>query len=486
MSSSTSSQKSLSWDGSPFAELLRLAWPISASMLSYSVMTLVDTLFVGRLGPSALAGVSIGGVISFALVCFGFGGLRSVKMLVSQSVGAGQQGRAVHYVGAGLMLAAALGVLSIAAGWIIAPQLWRLMETPQSGAHAESYVFIRTIGAPFFMGASALREGRYGIGDSRSPMRAALCVNFLNIGLDYLFIIQFNWGVEGAGWATVICQGADLVLLALVQRRDGFGLGRKALRELPTVWRETVPPGAQMALELGAFTMLTAIFASLGDIALSAHQIVLQVAHLSFLPALAVGEAASVMAGQAVGAGRDDLVRPVARRALVVAASYNGLCGLVFALAGAPIARAFNGDAQLVATATSLFIVAALFQVFDGANIVARSVLRGTGDVRVPAAINVGLAWAAGPPVAYLLAIHFGFGVVGGWCALSLEIIAGAFILWWRLERSRWLSNAEASRRRLDEAVPDSLVSGPQSVPHSVPHSVPQSAPQSAPHWSAG
>src|SRR5262245_50448447 len=80
----------LSWERRPVRELLRLAWPITVSRLSYSVMTLVDTVVVGRLGTTAIAGVGLGGTTAFALLCFWFGLLRGTKTLVSQAVGAGR------------------------------------------------------------------------------------------------------------------------------------------------------------------------------------------------------------------------------------------------------------------------------------------------------------------------------------------------------------------------------------------------------------
>src|SRR5438874_6563594 len=79
----------LPWEDNLIAELLRLAWPIAVSTLSYSIMTLVDTLLVGHLGPAPLAGVGLGGTAAFALLCFSFGLLRGGKTLVSQAVGAG-------------------------------------------------------------------------------------------------------------------------------------------------------------------------------------------------------------------------------------------------------------------------------------------------------------------------------------------------------------------------------------------------------------
>src|SRR5262249_53064340 len=99
--------------------------------------------------------------------------------------------------------------------------------------------------------------------------------------------------------------------------------------------------------------------------------------------------------------------------------------------------------------------VAAAFQLFDGANVVARSVLRGTGDVRYPATISVVIAWITTPPLTALLGIRLGLGALGGWLGLCLEIIVGASLLWWRLERQHCQAAAQRSRAELDSDTAD-------------------------------
>ena len=108
--------KSLSWELRPLRELLRLAWPIAVSMLSYSIMTLVDTLLVGHLGAAALAGVGLGGTAAFALFCFPLGMLRGAKTLVAQAVGARRPDLVESYRAAAIATAAVVGVVMIAAG----------------------------------------------------------------------------------------------------------------------------------------------------------------------------------------------------------------------------------------------------------------------------------------------------------------------------------------------------------------------------------
>jgi len=450
----------LRWKHKPFPELVRLAWPIAVSMLSYSVMTVVDTLFVGRLGASSLAGVSVGGVAFFTLLCFGFGLLRAVKVLVSQAVGAGQGGRTISFLGGGLFIAAALGLLNVAVGLSSSGLLVHVSASLEAGRLAQQYLDVRVLSAPLALVAIALREARYGTGDARTPMRATVVANIVNIGLDYLLIVHLSFGVAGAAWSTVAATGLEAALLAWAQRGEGFGLDQRGFRQIAAIVRLGMPMGVQMLMEVSAFAVLTGIFASMSEIDVASHQIALQVAHLSFLPAYALGEAASVLAGQAVGAGEGQLVKQVARKTLIAAALYTGLCGVVFALAPASIASAFTDDEALIAATVSLLYVAAAFQVFDAANIVARSVLRGTGDVRFPAVVAVVIAWVTTPPLAVALGYGMGLGALGGWLGLCVEIIVGGAILWWRLERGGWIEPSRIARAQLDPVV-DAMTPAP-------------------------
>jgi MATE family multidrug resistance protein len=439
----------LSWIDRPYAALLELAWPIAVSMLSYALMTLAGTFFVGRLGPAALGAVGLGGIAAFTLLGFGLGALRAVKVIVSQAVGAGQPGQIRSSVGAGIGIAVILGVLALALGPLLAHALTLLATSAEVGKYASEYLFIRNLASPVVLVAVALREVRYGLSDSRAPMRAAVIANLANIALDAWFVFGLEWGVRGVAWATLIAHSLELLLLARAQFQEGFGLKAFGAAELRRVWSLGWPLGLQFLLEIGAFATLVAILARISEVDLAAHQVALQLIHFSFLPALAIGEAASVLSGQAVGAGRDQLVHRVARHALVVAAAYTGFCALLLAAFAHPLAAAFSEDAAVKSLAARLLYVAAVFNLFDGANVVARCVLRGAGDVRYPAVLSVLTAWVSTPPLTLLLGIALGLGALGGWLGLCAEIIVGALILWRRLIKEQWMAAARRSRAEL-------------------------------------
>ncbi|MCA9630127.1 MAG: MATE family efflux transporter [Myxococcales bacterium] len=447
-------REKLRWRLKPFPELARLAWPIAVSMLSFSAMTLSDTLFVSQLGAAQVAGVGLGGVAAFTLICFGFGGLRSVKVLISQAVGAARRDRIPRLVAAGVLSALALGLVALVLGRFLGPLLTNMAATPLQGHTAAQYFWARNLGAPLVLIGVALREVRYGVGDSHSPMRISLLANGANIALDYLFIFPLGMGAVGAAWASVAASALECLALIFVQRGDGFGLRSVRSRDVLDVVQMGWPLGLQMLVEVGSFAILTVLIAGMGEIDGAAHQIALQIIHFSFLPAFATGEAASILVGQAVGANEDALVKRVGRQTLLLVSLYTGTCALVVALFPNWLISGFTDDPELVRVTRSLLYLAAVFQIFDGMHIVGRCVLRGTGDVRLPALVTGSIAWLATPPLTYFLGKQLGWGALGGWVGLSVEIIAGSLFLWWRLERGGWERAAERSRRAMASDVP--------------------------------
>lgn len=130
------SASALPWADRPGRALLRLAWPITISTLSFSTMTLASTVFVARVGSAELAGVGLAAVVGFAIVCFGVGLLRGGKTLVSQAVGANRHEKLPELVGAALAIALALGLVALVLGQLVAPLLVQLSASPRAGHFA--------------------------------------------------------------------------------------------------------------------------------------------------------------------------------------------------------------------------------------------------------------------------------------------------------------------------------------------------------------
>lgn len=439
----------LTWADRPGRELLRLAWPITVSMVSFSMMTLTSTAFVAFIGSDELAGVGLAGVVGFALMCFGIGLLRGAKTLVSQAVGAGRRERLPELLGAALSLAVALGLVATVLGQVLAPLISALSASPRAGQFAAQYLAIRSLGAVLVLLYAALREASYGQGNSRAPMRASVAGNLVNIAFDVVLILGLHWGVRGAAVATIAGNITELALLAWPMRA---GLRKLRVRRaaLRAVWLQGVPNGLQFVMEVGAFLILTVMVARMSAIDGAAHQMVLHLVNVSFLPAHALAEAAAVLVGQAVGANKDALVPRVARRTFVIGAGYAAVCVVVYAVLGTLITRAMAaGDAQLAERSAALVHVCLVFLIADSSNVIARGVLRGTSDVRYAAVVGIVTSWLTTPPLTWLFGVAWGLGVIGGWIALSVEIVIGAILFWRRVLCGGWRPAAAAARRSI-------------------------------------
>jgi|JI10StandDraft_1071094.scaffolds.fasta_scaffold03261_12 MATE family multidrug resistance protein len=448
MSKENLEKHELSWSTRPGRELAHRAWPIAVSTLSYSAMSLVGAAFVARVGAAEVAGVGLAATAHFAFLCFAIGALRGAKTLTAQALGAGRVADADRYLGVAVLMALGWGVVSIVLAEVAAPLLAAAAADVAQGGHASTYLRIRALAAPLVLVTVAMRETRWAEGDARLPMRATVAGNLINLGLDAVLILGLGWGVAGAALASVAGSAVECAVLAVPLRAR---LARAAWRPAyaRALLAQGTPTGVQFLLEVGAFLALSVVVARMGELDGAAHQLVLQLTHVSFLPAHALAEAASVLVGRAIGAGRPDLVRPVAVRAMQLGGLYTAACTVGFALGATPMAQAMGaGDGPLLVVTRQLIWLAAAFLIADAANVIARGVLRGVGDAVHPAIVGVVTAWVVTPPLAAGLGLGLGWGVLGGWLGLTIEIVVGAALLWRRLLGEGWRSVAEVTRAR--------------------------------------
>lgn len=424
-------------------ELVTLAWPIAAAMLGETAIGLVDTKLVGGLGSAALGGVGLGTTIMFLFYAVVFGLMRGVKIRVSHAIGEGNDENASAYARAGVVMGAVIGVVIMLLCRDVSGVLYAVGTDASIVPYARDFLAAVTLGAPATCALAALIQHRQAIGDSRSPMIVGIAGNAFNAlfawSLIYGHLGLPALGVRGGGYATATTELLELAVLAVVMVREKRPAStisfRTAAREVAELG---LPPGLQFGAEMVAFTMFTAVLGSIGRDEIAGHQIALNIIRVSFLPGVAVAEAASVLVGRALG--RRDLAEAdrATYSALKLAVGFMAACGVLFALGGGLLARFFANDAPVIAIATKLLLVAALFQICDAVNIVLRGSLRGAKDVRVVAIVGIGVVWIFVPTAAYALGKLAGLGALGGWIGFIAESTLAAGLLWLRWTRGSW------------------------------------------------
>jgi MATE family multidrug resistance protein len=444
-------------------ELVDLAWPIAAAMFGETCLGLVDTKLVGGLGPAALGGVGVGTVIVFLGYAVVFGLMRAVKIATSHALGRGEAEQGFAFAEAGL----AIGALFGAAVWILSRDVSGLLAflriDPSLAAPASAFLAAISYGSPATCMLAALVQHRHAIGDPRSPMVVGIGGNLVNAVLSYGLIYgHFGLpalGVRGAGYGTATTEWIELAALLALFARDARSDARarplpalrfgRALRE---VLELGVPTGVQFGLEMLAFATLTTLLGGMGEREVAAHQIALSTVRASFLPGIAVGEAASVLVGRALGRGDLSEADRVTRWALALASGFMAVCGVVFAAFAGDLAHAFTKDEGVATVATHLFWIAAVFQVLDAWNIVLRGALRGAKDVRVTAVLGVAIVWTCVPSAALVLGRYLGWGAVGGWCGFLAETAVATAVFSARWRKGGWRA------RFADQGPPDARV----------------------------
>ena len=430
-------------------DVFHLAWPITVSMLSYTVMGVVDTLFVGRLGTGPLAAVGLAAIASHLALAFPNGLMRGVKVNVAQRTGAGDRAAAMRLGWQGVYIAGFFGFL-IAALAAAGPEWFELLGASRAvGELASSYFGVRVLGAPLVFGMSAVTAWFQGRGDTRTPMVASLLANALNIALDPIFIFGLGpvpaMGLPGAAAATVLSFGVGLAFLVwrfLPAMADTPRAPRLDL--LRAIGRIGAPIGVQWEIEVGAWVAFSAILATAGEVQLAAHVMVIRIISVSFLPGHAVSEAAGVLVGHAVGARRPEAARQAFAAACKLSVALMFAMGVLFVAAPSALTSPFGVEPEVASVAHSLLIIAATFQVFDALTMAAFGALSGAGDTRFVMAAGILTGWLVKIPVGAFLAIPMAMGAAGAWIGLTVEIVVLAGIGLWRIRGEAWLAAARA------------------------------------------
>jgi MATE family multidrug resistance protein len=209
-------------------------------------------------------------------------------------------------------------------------------------------------------------------------------------------------------------------------------VSRERLRRMMSVG---LPASGCLLFESGAFASATVMMGWLGAVALAAHQIALNCAALTFMVALGISMAVGMRTSAAVGAGEHSRLRPIWVGGAAMGAALGVVVTVVFLAYGRGISAFFIKDPRVIPVSTSLLVVAAVFQIFDGNQVINSAALRGITDVKVPALITFVAYWLIALPMGYLLGIRWGYGPAGIWWGLAAGLAAAAIMLGLRFVR---------------------------------------------------
>lgn len=424
--------------------LFRLSLPIMAGLVGQTLMGIADTVMVGQVGVIPLAASSLVINLFHLPMVFGFGMLTSVSVLSANAFGAKdplQVGR-VYRASAVLTLvtSALLVVIFMAFRWILP----FLGQPPEVVDAAGGYLwFLAPSLLPMLLGLAG-KQFCEALNHPWIPTLLMIGGVLLNILLNWMLIYGNlgcpAMGLNGAGLATLLARIVTAAAMiawlvrskSLARFRQGSWSGAGDLPVLRKLFKLGLPVSLQHLLEMGSFAFAALMLGWIGANALAAHQIAFTCASTTFMFSLSLGMAASVRVGQVLGAGLNRRVRRIGLVSLMTAVVLMTAFGCLFFFGGRTMAAWFVESKEVQDLAVQLLMVAAIFQVFDGLQVTAISILRGMQDVRIPAIVAIVAYWLLAMPMACMLAFYYQKGALGIWIGLALGLGVAAFCLTFR------------------------------------------------------
>jgi MATE family, multidrug efflux pump len=423
--------------GQEFRPMLRLAAPLALTELGWLAMAFTDTVMVGRLPDSATAigAVSLGSTLFYTIGVFGSGIMLGMDTLVAQAYGARRLEDCHRTMWNSLYLACALSPLLMASLLAFVPLFSHFGLAPalvaQTVPFLKALIWSTLPLALYF----ALRRYLQAMHIVKPVVFALISANLVNLlgnwALVYGHLGVHGYGVAGSGWSTCISRTYMVAVLAIAvvyydrKRSSGLWIAsrRLELARIRQLLRLGLPAAAQLLLEIGAFSFATFLIGRLGAVQLAGHQIALNVASFTYMVPLGIGSAAAIRVGHAMGARDAHGAARAGWMALLFAAVFMSCSGLMLFAFSRPIARAYTPERDVVSAGATLLLVAAVFQLFDGMQVVATGALRGAGNTRIPMLANLVGYWVIGLPLGAFLCFKLKLGAVGMWTGLCLALV---------------------------------------------------------------
>ena len=414
------------------------------SQLGHVMMGVVDSMMVGHVGAVPLAASSLANVAFNVILLFGIGVSYAITPLVASAHGEDNTGKIsavlkhgmlINLINSFILVAIVIGAKNI---------LYHIDQPEDVVEEAIPYLSVITFSIIPTLIFQTFRQFTEGLSRTRIAMVAVIGSNIIHVPLNYCFIFGHlglpAMGLVGAGWATLISRGLMAIGIALYvyfsndfkKYQSGFSIGNYSKSLLNKMMHIGLPAGVQFIFEVAAFDFSAVMMGWLGTKTLAAHQIAINLATISYMTTSGLAAAATIRVSNELGKKDFTTLRTVAFTLLWLAIAIMFLWGLLFVLGKSMLPHLYVSDAEVIAIASPLLIVAGFFQLSDGIQVVCLGALRGLHDVKVPSFFIFIAYWIIGLPLGYWLAFVMHWNATGVWLGLLIGLTLTAAAMVWR------------------------------------------------------
>jgi len=402
---------------------------------------LIDNAMIGRFGTAELAAASFANNIYIVIMLLGMGVFMGITPLVGRALGSKNDSRVATTLKSGCILSTVLIPTLVFISWSITWAMPYMGQTDEVVRLSIPYFKILVFSLVPLLLFSLLKQIGEGLGNTFVAMAATLVSNIVNVLLNYTLIFgKFGFpelGLLGAGYATFISRlimflAIYIGFLYFKPVRYYFHLMRgikASLDEIKRIARVGFPIATQMVLEISAFAISSIMMGWMGNVPLASHQIAIGLAAFTFMIANGVAMASTIRVSFQLGTRDIKKMGRVCYSAIHLVLVYMGICGILFLILRNQLPYIFTADARVLEQASSLLVVAALFQVFDGLQVVCLGILRGFADVKIPMFIAGISHMIIGLSVSYSCAFIWELGPEGIWYGFVAGLVCAGILL---------------------------------------------------------
>lgn len=432
---------------------LKLAWPVIMGLLGHTLVQLADNIMVGQLGTAELAAVSLGNSFVFIGMSLGIGFSTAITPLVAEADSMGKMSDAKSALKHGLVLCTILGFLLFLLIMLARPLMYHMDQPPEVVTLAMPYLTLVAFSLVPLVIFQAFKQFSEGLSQTKYPMWATIMGNVVNIILNYLLIFGSlgfpKMGIVGAAIGTLIARIIMVIFIWVLLKNKrkfheyvmGFNFKNIERKVMNKIISLGFPSAMQMFFEVAIFTGAIWMSGVLGKNSQAANQIALNLAGMTFMVGMGLSVAAMIRVGNQKGLGNFKELRRIAFSIFFLTLLLEIAFAILFLLGRHwfpslylnenNVAQAAD-NTEVIALTAQLLLVAAVFQISDGIQVVVLGALRGLQDVKIPTWITFIAYWLIGFPVCYYLGLHTELKSTGIWIGLLVGLTASAIMLYIR------------------------------------------------------
>ena len=426
-------------------KFFQLAMPLASAQVAQSLTGFFDTMMMGRLGATTLAGGGLASLTFFAIVNIATGIVMAVSPLIAEAQGAGNKRRIENLVKQGLWLTLLLTIpISMAIAHLDSIML-QLGQSEVTVALANTYLDIVLWGIFPAIGFAMLRGVVSGLSQARPVMYIVVVGTLFNILGNYtLSFGKFGFPrLELAGLAiasTLTLWGMFFALLIYILKHPqlrSYQILKQVHRLKPRIiWELSkigFPIGIFIGLEIGLFTVVTFLMGTLGTEVLAAHQIVFQTILIIFMIPLGMSYASTVRVGKWLGQKNLEGIRRAGYLSIGAGAIFAIAITIIMLLFPRAIVSLYidlndPDNVEIIRLALPMLTIATVSQILDAVQKITYGALQGLQDTRIPVLLNIPAFWIIGLTSGYLLGFRFNLGGTGLWLGQSIGVAVAAFL----------------------------------------------------------